>query len=201
MEKSDRILNLNNTLKILAGEEKLALIAFEELYDQHAPHIYHAATKFLKSDELVKDIVQDVFAVIWEKRQQLAHVENFEFYLYGVVKKMAYSVIKKKVREELARKEHAVISSFGENPYKEKYAEHLEKIMGELPPERRQVMHLVKNEGLKYKVVAERLNISVNMVGFHVHKALEFIDERKQDLTTFIFLASAVLQWIIISHI
>lgn len=186
-------MNLNNTLKILAGEERLALIAFEELYDQHAPHIYHAATRFLKSDELVKDIVQDVFAVIWEKRQQLEHVENFELYLYGVTKKMAYSVIKKRVKEELARKEHAVISSFGGNPYKEKYAEQLEKLMDELPPERRRVIHLVKIDGLKYEVVAARLNISVNMVCFHIHKGLKFINDRKQDLTTFIFLALAVL--------
>lgn len=180
-------------LTLLAGEEKVAYQVFKELYDEYAESIYVAARQFLRSSEMAKDLVQEVFTAIWTRRTQLTAVNNFESYLYGMAKNMAYDLIKKALKQELARQEFTALMEVSDNRAIEKYGHQLEEIVEQMPPKRKLIFRMAKIEGLRYDVIAERLKISTHTVNHNITQALKFIHEHKHDVTTVVALIAAYL--------
>ena len=45
--------------------------AFKEIYTRYGKRVYHTALRFLRSPDIARDVVQDVFFMLWEKREQL----------------------------------------------------------------------------------------------------------------------------------
>jgi RNA polymerase sigma-70 factor (family 1) len=184
----------DEALVLLAGEEKVAYEVFKDLYEEYAESIYIAARQFLKSSELAKDLVQDIFTSIWLRRTQLEGVDNLESYLFGIAKNMACDLIKKTLKAEIARQEFTALMEGNNANGTEKYELHLEKIVEQLPSKRKQIFRMAKIEGLKYEVIAERLKISIHTVNHNITEALKFINERKHDAITVIFLGLAYVQ-------
>lgn len=178
-------------LILLAGEEKVAYQVFKELYDEYAESIYVAARQFLRSSEMAKDLVQEVFTAIWTRRTQLTAVNNFESYLYGMAKNMAYDLIKKALKQELARQEFTALMEVSDNRAIEKYGHQLEEIVEQMPTKRKLIFRMAKIEGLRYDVIAERLKISTHTVNHNITQALKFIHEHKHDVTTVVALIIA----------
>lgn len=184
-------------LTLLAGEERVAYQVFKELYDEYAESIYVAAKQFLKSPEMAKDLVQEIFTAIWQRRTQLNSVNNFESYLYGMAKNMAYDLIKKALKAELARLEFTAWMEVNDTRSSEKYEHQLEEIVEQLPSKRKQIFRMAKIEGLKYEVIAERLKISTHTVNHNITQALKFIHERKHDVITVVVITIASIQRLI----
>lgn len=55
---------------------------FETLYRESYSRMFRVAFDFLQDNELSRDVVSDVFAKIWQKREQieLAKVEGYLFW-------------------------------------------------------------------------------------------------------------------------
>ena len=51
----------------------------------------------------------------------------------------------------------------------------IERIINELPEKRRKIFRLSREEGLTYKEIAEKMDISVNTVNTQISKSLEYI--------------------------
>lgn len=179
---------------LLAGEEKVAYQIFKHVYDDYAASIYIAARQFLKSPDMAKDLVQDIFTSIWLRRTQLYAVNNFESYLFGIAKNMACDMIKKALKAELAGYEFTAWVEANHNASNEKYEHQLNEIVEQLPTKRKQIFRMAKIEGLKYEVIAERLKISTHTVNHNITQALKFINERKHDVITVVVLAVAAVQ-------
>ena len=64
----------------------------------------------------------------------------------------------------------------------------IRKLLGELPDMQRQVLELSVMEGLKYKEVAERLNIAEGTVHTHIKRAYKYIKSHLIFLLAFIHL-------------
>ena len=61
------------------------LKAFEMLYDEHYESLCHYAQGFVFDLDTSREIVQDVFVRIWEKRAALLGEESLKSYLYRSV--------------------------------------------------------------------------------------------------------------------
>jgi RNA polymerase sigma-70 factor (ECF subfamily) len=155
MTEKDRF-DFNLILEKLSGQEYLASIAFKELYDRFAPNIYFSAKKFLKSEALAEDVVQEVFTAIWEKRTQISFIQNFESYLYGMTSKKAYDVIRRRVNAEAIKRKHLDLMAVSEDPSKEKYAQQLDALIEKLPYPRKDIFQHAKIDGIQGKAIAER---------------------------------------------
>lgn len=166
--------NEANALKLLARSNE---IAFKEIYDQYSGSIYHVAKKYLRSQELASDLVQDVFIAVWQKREQLHEVTHFKAYLYTITKHLAIKYLKKMAKEVLTAQEFSEREASVENNSNQ-YEELLHKVVDQLPPKRKQVFNLIKIEGLSYADVAKQLNISTHTVDTHMKKAIQFIRHR-----------------------
>lgn len=183
--------NMNELLLLLRQDEATALRAYREVYNRYAPKILRATLKFLRKDELAEDLVQEVFLMVWQKRDQLQHVENFELYLYGIVKRQAARIITNKLRFDAARIEFSErnMSSEGEDE-RQIYRAALDQMLEELPEQRRTIFRLAKFEGMSYEAIAKHLNISIHTVNHNITQALKFMDGRKRDLLSLLIASS-----------
>jgi RNA polymerase sigma-70 factor (family 1) len=165
-------------LKMLARETPQAKAAFKSLYDEHAESIYATAKQFLKSHDLARDLVQEIFANIWLKRTTFTDINHFRSYLYIMTKNAAINHIMKMTKEALAGQEFSDRVELHDNSLLERHDLLLQKVLDELPPKRREVFQLGKLEGLSHEGIADRLNISPNTVSNHMKKALRFVKDR-----------------------
>ena len=54
---------------------------FKQIYALHAAKVYSFCLSYSKNEELAKDVVQEVFAALWEKRNTIELKGSVEYYL------------------------------------------------------------------------------------------------------------------------
>src|SRR5438874_8198529 len=144
--------------------------AYKQLFLLFYPSLVPFAVSIIKSKELAEEIVSDVFIKIWEKRHQLDKVENLSYYLFTAVKNKCLNQLYDVRNREGLDINDAVFefkSLYHDPEQKLISAETIGKIqkaIQDLPPRCRLIFKLVKEEGLKYKEVAELLQLSVKTV-------------------------------------
>jgi RNA polymerase sigma-70 factor (ECF subfamily) len=176
------------TEKIISGDKK----AFETLFNEYYDRLAYFAFQYLKDKENAEDVVQELFAKLWINRQQLSVETSINSYLYGAVRNACLNQLKhQKVKEaHIASGIFPVVSdNFISNQID---ANELEKLIQsciiDLPPERRKIFLLSREQGLKYQEIAEKLGVSVKTVEAQMGKALRFFRERLKEYLTIIIL-------------
>ena len=144
--------------------------AYKQLFLLFYPSLVPFAISIIKSKELAEEIVSDVFIKIWQKREQLNKVDNLKFYLFTAVKNRCINELndpKNKTAININDVSIEFRSLYHDPEQKMISAEMINNIrmaVQELPPRCRLIFKLVKEEGLKYKEVAELLQLSVKTV-------------------------------------
>lgn len=158
--------------------------AFDVIYFRYSPAIYHTALRFLKDDMRSADLVQEIFTKLWVDRTKFDGIQNLKAYLIAMSRNLAIKSLKEIAAEALSRKEWAMRSNLhSENKMEDHFTNvELEKRLGEtialLPPQQRKVYYLARVEGLTYKSISDRLNISTVTVKQHMIAANRFVRER-----------------------
>ena len=155
--------------------------AFEKLFKLYYSRLLHFSFLILKNNELAEDVVLEVFAVLWEKREKIAEIKQFNNYLYISVKNRSLDKIKKfKELITLDGKDQPMTEQIiYQNPENQVLNDELLAALNgailNLPERCRLVYRLIKEDGLKYKEVAELLDISVKTVDNHLSLAMNRI--------------------------
>ncbi|MEO9145267.1 MAG: RNA polymerase sigma-70 factor [Ginsengibacter sp.] len=161
--------------EIAAGNE----IAFRKLFDFYKKRFYAVALKMTGSDEIAKDIVQDTFMNIWDKRESLSDVDNPSAYFFTAVYRRIYHHYRKVAQEKKLLEEASSIND-SVNTTEEMVLAHesselIFEAVEKLPPQQKLVFRLSRQEGLNREEVASQLNISPNTVRNHLAEAIKFI--------------------------
>jgi RNA polymerase sigma-70 factor (ECF subfamily) len=169
--------------------------AYKQLFLLFYPSLVHFAVSIIKSRESAEEIVSDVFIKIWQKRQHLEKVENLSFYLFTAVKNRCinqFNDFKNRTGVSINDVSVEFKSIYHDPEQKMISAEAIKQIqeaIRELPPRCRLIFKLVKEEGLKYKEVAELLQLSVktveNQMSLAFKKIGSAIDFKLHQLTVF----------------
>ncbi len=152
--------------------------AFAEIYERYFGLLYLHAFKRLRDEEGAKDVVQELFATLWSKRETLVFKTNLSNYLYTAIRNRVLDVIAHK------QVESRYISSLPQfiktdtcqtdHRLREKLlAEMIEKEIQELPPRMREVFELSRKANLSHKEIADQLNLSEQSVRSHIKNALK----------------------------
>jgi len=72
-------------LGLKAGNQK----SFSDIYEKYWKNLYNSAYKRLKNNEKSKDVVQNVFTSLWDRRQEVT-IHNLSAYLHTSVKFQVY---------------------------------------------------------------------------------------------------------------
>jgi len=152
------------------GDETAFRILVQRYSDLLATHIQ----KITRSREQTEEIVQDVFLKIWQTREALAEVKNFRTWLYVISRNQAISALRKLIREEKAHKEWKVYTAndpLTEDQNKEEQLTLIEQGIEQLPPQQKRAWILSRRQGLKYKEIAEEMELSAETVKKHIQYA------------------------------
>jgi len=156
--------------------------AFEELYRLFFPRLFNFSMLYLHKKETAEEIVNDIMVKIWEKRAQLNNINNLETYLFVSVRNHSLNYLSKYSHYHVEIEEESGIASMvnandpeKELEWKEIYFK-LNMAIEELPDQCRTVFKLIKEEGFRYKQVAEILNISPRTVETQLFRAIKKLD-------------------------
>lgn len=138
---------------------------------------------------LVEDIVQDCFAELWERLITEKEVSNVKAYLYMMVRNHCFDTLKKDnpTHCDLSPSDLEDIISNEECEERSLIEARLWTAIDSLPERCREVFLLSKRDGLKYKEIADKLDISVNTVENQVSKALRILKEGSKKIYYFFF--------------
>jgi RNA polymerase sigma-70 factor (ECF subfamily) len=136
------------------------------------------AREYVLLEEDAENIVQDVFVMLWEKRDVLDIKIGLGSYLFTLVKNKCLDFLRhERVGKEFAREYEAKRIALEQFNYAFSSDEDIEKILAaaihSLPERCREIFIKSRVEGKKYKEIAEELKISVNTVENQMSIALK----------------------------
>ena len=171
--------NFSIWFKVKKGNIK----AFESLYKFYFPSLCLYAYGFVPDRELVKEIVNDVFLRIWERRTLLDIRYGIKPYLYRCVHNSCLDHLKtkkfnrqnqlvdisEKIKELPDNDDEYILTQLSLNQLEKEIMAGIDN----LPQKCREVFLLSRFELLSYNEISEKLNISVNTVKTQICRALD----------------------------
>jgi len=155
--------------------------AYKQLFLIFHSSLIQFAVSITRSRQLSEEIVSDVFLKIWEKRQQLDKIENLQFYLFTAVKNRAINKLHEQKKNPVISIDSVAVefkTIYHDPEQKMISAEmisQIQAIIRQLPPRCQLIFKLIKEDGLKYKEVAELLHLSLKTVENQMSLALKKI--------------------------
>jgi RNA polymerase sigma-70 factor (ECF subfamily) len=183
-----RFFNITSALNAVVDHDDHA--AFEFLFDHFYEKLMRVALYYLNKELIAEDAVADVFYKLWANRKKLQKVENLENYLFTMIKNQCLYILrsnKKVLFDEAMIDDHQqiVIENPESNLISEEFIKFYNDKVKELPPKCKLVYLMVKDDGLRYKEVADLLNISVKTVENQMTKAIAHIRKCLLDYKTY----------------
>ena len=152
---------------IAAGDQA----AFRQVYGSFYKRLFQFALAIVKTRESAEEIVEDVFVRIWQQRANLPAIQNLRVYLYTATKNSSLNYLSRKARESITEPFdhiHVELSDSALTPEQilitAEIHQKIQKAVEALPPRCKMIFKLVREDGLKYKEIAEILNISINTI-------------------------------------
>lgn len=155
-----------------SGSERDYRIFFHFFYDR----FFRIACYYLKNEENAQEVILDVFYTLWEKRKELADMKHFDNYCFTLLKNAALNLLDKTKRRMTTSLDNPDLAAATDTPENSIVNEEIMleyvKALDRLPARCREVFILAREEGLSYKEVALRMNISEKTVDAQLQKAL-----------------------------
>lgn len=166
--------------RIQKGDKK----AFEQLFFSYYQQLCGFAVKIVKSSELARDCVQEVFLKIWRNRDQWEVNHSLSGYLYRSVRNQALNMLEKqKNKREYTQQFYE--ENFQTDWQADRRLNHqrdlvkaIWKVVATMPHRRKMVFELHRKHGLSYKEIARVMDISRKTVENHMGIALQEIRDQ-----------------------
>jgi RNA polymerase sigma-70 factor (ECF subfamily) len=182
--------------------------AFESLFREHFKALCRLSMLYVKNYESAREIVQDTFVSLWEKRDTIDLSRPVKSYLSTTVKNKSLNYLRdnRKFNNDLLELEgvsEKVIFIQDDRLVEEETKKRIAMAIEELPEKCREVFLLSRHQNLKYQQIAETLQISVKTVETQMSKALSHLRRRLSDHlpTIFIIFAISLFRYFAISPI
>ncbi|NQX41928.1 RNA polymerase sigma-70 factor, ECF subfamily [Pedobacter steynii] len=172
-----------------------SVTVFSQLYRHYFKRLFMTALKVVRDEYLAEEVIQDVFLRLWENEDKFHLISEFEKYLYRSV---ANESLNKLRNQKTQSKHYDHLSKASRSDFVENFLEEEElkmkiaKAVETLPSQCKTVFKMSRYQGMKYRKIAEELNISEKTVEGHMVKALKIL---RNHLLGLILLVS-YLNWV-----
>jgi len=154
------------------------LLSFNTLYNEYSKRLYRFALGYLKTEEEAEELVQEVFTIVWERREKLKEELSFKSFLFAI----AFNIIRKHFRTKAHMADYfrsgvvneADTQTSQEISYESLY-QYIAKLVDQIPLRRKEIFIKSRFEGLSIKEIAAEFNISHKTVENQLTEALKFI--------------------------
>lgn len=154
--------------------------AFEKIYVKYSKILGFFLIGYLKSIDDAEEVIQDTFVKVWENRQSIDPDLNFKNYLFKISKHVFLNKLRRKHVEDNYRNNYIEICSEQDNSTEDgiilsDYENFYIKVVNNLPPKRRDIFLLSREQGLTYNEIAKTMNISHKTVEKQMSEALRYL--------------------------
>ncbi|MCD7977619.1 MAG: RNA polymerase sigma-70 factor [Tannerellaceae bacterium] len=169
---------------------------FDKVYLLYFSRMFRFAKEYVMDHEDAENIVQDVFLMVWEKRNEIRIDTSLAGYLFTLTKYKSLDFLRHKViQEEFAGEYMLKLQALEQVNYSFSSDAELQAIIdraiSKLPDKCRDIFVKSRMEGKKYREIAEELGISVKTVENQMVIALKKMREDLKDyLPLLLFLIS-----------
>jgi RNA polymerase sigma-70 factor (family 1) len=166
--------------QVAAGDES----AFRKIFDCFAPRLKQFAFALVKTNDAATEITNEIFVKLWRNRENMPGILNLKVYLYTAAKNTSLNYLSRKAHQQITEPFDYINIELKDEQCPEQLmitAEIFKNILDavdDLPPRCKMIFKLVREDGLKYKEVAEILNVSVNTVDAQMVIAVKKISEK-----------------------
>ena len=155
-------------------------IEFARLVDLYSHDLFLFAKGIVAHTQLSEEIVSDVFIKIWENRSELLAIEYLKSYLYTAVRNQAVSALRRGKKDTISLEDiqdyhYEPVAAHEDSIIDQETLEQINRAIECLPAKTKMVFSLAKIQGLKYKEIAQLMDIKVKTVDYHVAAAVEKI--------------------------
>lgn len=171
-------------------------IVFDSIFRRTYSRLYFYALSLLSDESDADDVVEEVFAGLWRRMDEIDLEDNIEGFLYRAVYTRSVNVLKRRnvdagrlaAIEDINNMRMEYYSGINDDPlYRMENAELRRKIedtINMLPEKCRQVFRMSYLNGMHNNDIAEELQLSVRTVEAHMYRALRFLRERLGECLT-----------------
>lgn len=178
MPNASEMANSNEILSLYKHDERAAL---QKLFDIYYEPLLLYCYRLIRDSESAEDIVQDCFVHIWRSRR----LENFEGeldrFMFQAIKFRAINYVRDQYRRDRLAdnisEENDELPTYFQEEEAGKEIELLHYTISCLPDEYRKIFLMACLDDMKYREIAETLNISINTVKTQMKIALRFLRE------------------------
>lgn len=162
--------------RLASGDEQ----ALELLFREHFAALKRVAYRIVANNEQAKDLVQEVFAQLWEKRHSLPQTKPLKAYLFRSVINRSLNFVRDHPRlrlvslDALTPEQQATHPNETSAPLEDHELQALiGRIIGQLPPQCKLAFQLSREEDMSNAEIADYMGISVKGVEKHMTLALK----------------------------
>lgn len=170
----------------LADDKLLELLkcsdhaAYEEIYRRYWAILFRHARRMLSDDEESRDLVQDLFEVLWNKATDLVLDASLSAYLYGMVRYKVFDLLDK--RKVQKRHLDSLDNFINEGEYTtdqtirtNELSRIIEEEIALLPAKMRKVFELSRKSHFTYEQISTSMEISDQTVKKQIYNALKIL--------------------------
>ena len=181
--------------RILNGDRT----AYDELFRNFYPRLLSFAKAYTRNNHVAENIVQDAFLLLWERRETLRPGSNSRAWMLTVVKNNTLNYINRQKRQidientyasqitrELNLRIYSLKACDPENIFSKEVEAIIHKALQALPEQSRKVITMSRFEDMSNMEIAQKLNITVKGVEYHITRSLKFLRTELKDYLLFL---------------
>ncbi len=156
---------------------------FEKVVERYYNELFYYAKSLSRDELLAKDLVQEVFFGLWQKRESLNTKTVLRGWLYLALRNKFLDHIKKYRKETyfFEKSYSDTLDALAQQDHQDNLSRKLELMDNEiqlLPKKCKQVLIMSKREGLTNAEISNYLDISVKTVEGHLSNAYKILKEK-----------------------
>jgi RNA polymerase sigma-70 factor (ECF subfamily) len=152
--------------------------------------LFRFALKFLGNEEEAKDVVQEVFIRVWNGREQMDEVQNWEAWCMRITRNLSLDRIRSITRKQTQPIEGSFdVHNKGLTPFEsteiDESMRQITQLISLLPEKQRQVIHLRDVEGYSYNEICEILELDMSQVKVNLFRARNAVREKLMKINAY----------------
>lgn len=138
--------------------------AFAKLYEELSKFVYAVSLNILRDSFLAEDCVHDTFLHIKNSANRFENGRNVKSWVYAIARNVALTMYK--IQKRSVPLDDEIIATFSDDDFSEKSdtAVLIRKLIFELEQKDREILLMHINEGMKFREIADVLEIPLGTV-------------------------------------
>jgi RNA polymerase sigma-70 factor, Bacteroides expansion family 1 len=158
-------------------------LAFNSIFNTFYLQLYFHCRKYISDPEEAKDLLQNVFLRLWERRAEIEIEVSLKAYLFRSVQNECLNFIRaSRPNISLSEIESGYIipdvdrfSTPDEDAESREIEQTIDSIIETLPEQCKRIFIMSRMRGMKNKEIAKQLSVSVRTVDTQIYRALKVL--------------------------